>query len=383
MTEEVKNVRTKTKSTVSSPIEETTEKEVLPTRKVNKTLTIQETQEIEKVFKDAKDFRTIWERITSPIDKIIEKTADIIDKDPIMNVSDELSKMNSGVQEVYKEIIDNDGAIMKTLKKIPLIGGIAKSVDEKLDEAKFNLKGLNGKIETIFSGFDQSYSSINTSIDMQRNFLDGVDNNLDKIILYKEFIELKIEEFQERMENSADEVEREKLQLFINNVEFFRNNLIVLIGNLEMARKRLLLRLDSAEKLSLAMNSSRPIFKTLLSSAIIETSSQKAIDASINAITAMSQTIDNMSTVLTDKAIESSRKSEEIARKPVLSTAVFMENVTKLKNHFDEIETYREQIRLESKREMEEIEKGRENLRNIKTLGASEHLELQAEILVK
>lgn len=97
----------------------------------------------------------------------------------------------------------------------------------------------------------------------------------------------------------------------------------------------------------------------------------------------MSQTIDNMSTVLTDKAIESSRKSEEIARKPVLSTAVFMENVTKLKNHFDEIETYREQIRLESKREMEEIEKGRENLRNIKTLGASEHLELQAEILVK
>lgn len=383
MTEEVKNVRTKTKSTVSSPIEETTEKEVLPTRKVNKTLTIQETQEIEKVFKDAKDFRTIWERITSPIDKIIEKTADIIDKDPIMNVSDELSKMNSGVQEVYKEIIDNDGAIMKTLKKIPLIGGIAKSVDEKLDEAKFNLKGLNGKIETIFSGFDQSYSSINTSIDMQRNFLDGVDNNLDKIILYKEFIELKIEEFQERMENSADEVEREKLQLFINNVEFFRNNLIVLIGNLEMARKRLLLRLDSAEKLSLAMNSSRPIFKTLLSSAIIETSSQKAIDASINAITAMSQTIDNMSTVLTDKAIESSRKSEEIARKPVLSTAVFMENVTKLKNHFDEIETYREQIRLESKREMEEIEKGRENLRNIKTLGASEHLELQAEILAK
>lgn len=383
MTEEVKNVRTKTKSTVSSPIEETTEKEVLPTRKVNKTLTIQETQEIEKVFKDAKDFRTIWERITSPIDKIIEKTADIIDKDPIMNVSDELSKMNSGVQEVYKEIIDNDGAIMKTLKKIPLIGGIAKSVDEKLDEAKFNLKGLNGKIETIFSGFDQSYSSINTSIDMQRNFLDGVDNNLDKIILYKEFIELKIEEFQDRMENSADEVEREKLQLFINNVEFFRNNLIVLIGNLEMARKRLLLRLDSAEKLSLAMNSSRPIFKTLLSSAIIETSSQKAIDASINAITAMSQTIDNMSTVLTDKAIESSRKSEEIARKPVLSTAVFIENVTKLKNHFDEIETYREQIRLESKREMEEIEKGRENLRNIKTLGASEHLELQAEILVK
>lgn len=44
-----------------------------------------------------------------------------------------------------------------------------------------------------------------------------------------------------------------------------------------MARKRLLMRLDSANKLSLAMSSSRPIFRTLLSTAIIETSSQKAI----------------------------------------------------------------------------------------------------------
>jgi hypothetical protein len=41
-----------------------------------------------------------------------------------------------------------------------------------MDEAKFNLKDLNGKIEVIFSGFDQSYNSINTSIDMQNNFLD-------------------------------------------------------------------------------------------------------------------------------------------------------------------------------------------------------------------
>jgi hypothetical protein len=54
-----------------------------------------------------------------------------------------------------------------------------------------------------------------------------------------------------------------------------------------MARKRLLIRLDAANKLSLAMNSSRPIFKTLLSTAIIETSSQKAIDASMRAMQTM------------------------------------------------------------------------------------------------
>jgi len=47
------------------------------------------------------------------------------------------------------------------------------------------------------------------------------------------------------------------------------------------------MRLDSANKLSLAMSSSRPIFKVLLSTAIIEVSSQKAIDASIKAMEAM------------------------------------------------------------------------------------------------
>jgi hypothetical protein len=41
---------------------------------------------------------------------------------------------------------------------------------------------------------------------------------------------------------------------------------------LELARKRLLMRLDAAVKLALAMNSSRPIFKTLLSVAVLETS---------------------------------------------------------------------------------------------------------------
>jgi hypothetical protein len=62
-----------------------------------------------------------------------------------------------------------------------------------------------------------------------------------------------------------------------------------------MARKRLLMRLDSASKLSLAMTTSRPIFKTLLSTALIETSSQKALDASMKALDVMGNTIDKMS----------------------------------------------------------------------------------------
>ncbi|PZM86581.1 hypothetical protein DLH72_00735 [Candidatus Gracilibacteria bacterium] len=343
-------------------------------------LTAAETAEVEQVFAEAKDFRTVGERITAPIDSIISETTKIIEKDPIMDVSDELAKMNGQVQSVYKDIIDNDGALMKTLKSIPLIGSIAKSLDSKMDEAKFNLKDINGKIEVIFSGFDQSYTSINTSIDMQSKFLEGIDANLGKIVTYKEFIDQKIEEFNQRLEASTDEAEKEKLTLFIRNVEYFRSNLIVLIGNLDMARKRLLIRLDSANKLSLAMNSSRPIFKTLLSTAIIETSSQKAIDASMKAMQTMGETIDKMSSTLTDKAIESSKKSEEMTSKSVLSTSVFIENVTKLKNHFDEIETYREQVKMEAEKEKALFDEAKENLRNIKTLNKDDYKELEEEI---
>jgi hypothetical protein len=41
---------------------------------------------------------------------------------------------------VYKEILNSDGTFMKLLKTIPIIGGIASSIDGKIDEAKFNMK---------------------------------------------------------------------------------------------------------------------------------------------------------------------------------------------------------------------------------------------------
>ncbi len=60
-------------------------------------------------------------KITAPLDDIISETAAIIDNDPIMNVSSELEKMNGSVQDVYKDIIDNDGTFMKIMKSIPLV----------------------------------------------------------------------------------------------------------------------------------------------------------------------------------------------------------------------------------------------------------------------
>ncbi|MFA6090644.1 MAG: hypothetical protein WC774_02610 [Candidatus Gracilibacteria bacterium] len=339
-----------------------------------------ERAEVEQTFAEAKDFRSIGEKITAPLDSIISETAKIIDKDPIMNVNEELQTMNTSVQAVYKEIIDNDGTMMKIAKSIPLISSLAKTLDAKWDEASFNVKSLEGKIQVIFSGFDQAYTSLNTSIDMQKSFLDGIEGNIGKVVAYKEFLAEKIVEFKAKGELATTEDEKMKYDMFLRNVEFFQSNLVVLIGNLELARKRLLIRLDSAAKLSLAMNSSRPIFKTLLSTALIETSSQKALEASIKAIGVMGATIDKMSSGLTDKAIESSRKAEEMSSKPVLSTSVFIENVTKLKNHFEEIDAYRAQVKIAADKDQLLFAEAKTNLDGIKTISRASQEELATQL---
>jgi len=335
---------------------------------------------VEETFQEAKDFRDLGEKITAPLDAIITKTAKVIDADPIMTVSDDLEAMNADVQGVYSEIINDDGVIMKIAKAIPVIGSVARVLDAKFDEAKFNMKWIEGKIEMIFSGFDQSTDSLNLSLDLQKEFLEGIEQNLGKVVAYREFLDAKLVEFKQKAEKLTNEDEKLKYDMFLRNVEYFLSNLVVLIGNLEMARKRLLMRLDSGSKLSLAMISSRPIFKTLLSTALIETSSQKALDASMKAINVMGETIDKMSTELTDKAIESSKTSEELASKPVLSASVFVENVTKLKNHFDQIDAYRQDIAAQAAAENEKFSEAKANLDNIKILSAKSQEELAAEI---
>ena len=343
-------------------------------------LSATESAEVEKTFAEATDFRSLGEKITAPIDSIISETAAMISSDPIMQVSSTLSEMNGQVQVVYKDIINNDGAMMRMAKSLPVLGSLMKQLDAKWDEAAFNIKDIEGKIQMIFSGFDQAYSSLNTSVDLQKKFVDGIDANLGKVVAYKEFLAAKIEEFRTKGTTATDDEEKMKYEMFVRHVEYFQSNLVVLIGNLDMARKRLLMRLDAASKLSLAMSSSRPIFKTLLSTALIETSSQKALDASMAAIGVMGETIDKMSSELTDKTIASARKSEKLSSKPVLSASVFMENVTKLKNHFDTIESFRAEVKLQADAQAKLFDEASAKLASVKVLGARDQEEFAKEL---
>lgn len=332
--------------------------------------------EIQETFKEAKDFRSIWEKITAPFDEIVSQSAKIIENDPIMKVNDELLKVNTEVQWVYNEILNKDNSITQTLKNIPLIWWLVQKIQDK----KFDIKSTENKIQTIFSWFDISYNSLNTSIDLQRNFVDWINQNISKVENYKNFIDEKIISFKAQIESETDLEKKEQLSLFLKNVEFFNWNLVVLIWNLKLTEKRLLIRLDSAWKLSLSMNASRPIFKTLLSTALIETSSQKALDSSLKAMEMMWSTIDKMSSELTQKTIDSALKSEQASTKPVLSNTVFVENVTKLKNHFDEIENYRKDLLLKNQEEQNAFIEAKNSLDNLKILSKNSQIQLESEL---
>jgi hypothetical protein len=87
-----------------------------------------------------------------------------------------------------------------------------------------------------------------------------------------------------------------------------------------------------------------------------------------------------MSSDLTDKAISSSKKAEEMSSKPVLSTTVFIENVTKLKDHFDSIEDFRKKITAEAEAERKSFDEAKAKLEDMKLLSSNETNELNKEL---
>ena len=100
----------------------------------------------------------------------------------------------------------------------------------------------------------------------------------------------------------------------------------------------------------------------------------------MKAIDVMGETIDKMSSELTDKAIESSRRSEELSSKPVLSSEVFVANVTKLKNYFETIEAYRAQVQVEANAQKKAFSDASEQLKQVKVLNAKDQEELAQEL---
>jgi hypothetical protein len=86
-----------------------------------------------------------------------------------------------------------------------------------------------------------------------------------------------------------------------------------------------------------------------------------------------------MSKKLTDSTIESNTKTEEIINKSVLDVNTFVDNVNKLKSHFDNIEEIRKNIKIEADAEKEMLNEANSNLKAIKENKISDYEELKEQ----
>jgi hypothetical protein len=64
---------------------------------------------------------------------------------------------------------------------------------------------------------------------MQKAFLEGIEENLGKVVAYKEFLQEKVTEFKAKASEVENEDEKLKYDMFLRNVEYFLSNLVVLI----------------------------------------------------------------------------------------------------------------------------------------------------------
>lgn len=307
-------------------------------------LSSSEKMKIETSLKNLGDFRKLWEEITAPFRWAFTRAAEIIDKDPVMNISSDLSNMNTQIKEVYSTIITNDWKIMRTMKKIPLFGSVISAIDNQVDKASFDLASASWKLEKIFEGYDKAETSLNASIDLRKGYIENLTENESKTAGYVTYLEAKLEEARQTFLGLTDDEEKRKYKMFIDNLDYYVANLISLVSNLYMTRRRMEMQQDSAYKLSLGMNVWRPIFETLIEAWMVETSWMQSIEAWAKALEGMWKLADDLSTMLANKTIESNKKSAQMMSKPLMNPEVFVTNVNNLIQNFNEMEAQKDEL---------------------------------------
>ena len=111
---------------------------------------------------------------------------------------------------------------------------------------------------------------------------------------------------------------------------------------------RIAMRLESAKRLHKQMELSRPAFQTLLSSVLMESAGQRAIEASVGIMKVLGGAIDQMSEKLTTQTIESAKMALEAEVRPMLGAGDIRRNVERIQSELLVIANTREQYMLEA-----------------------------------
>jgi len=227
------------------------------------------------------------------LNNLINETGDIIHNDSSQFVEEDVMGINKDFEDIYSGIGGNkDSAILSFIKKI-----VGK------DEG-FEYKSFEGKIGAIFSRYDGTYDGLVSSEAMFSSYNEGLESEIAKIDTY--------------LESNVDKIDGEDDEIDYRTIQVMKENLI-------LTKSRIDLRLSSTRKLIKTMATNRPIFQTLLSSAMLEVSGQRAVDSSIKVIGAISGTISRIS----DKLTQSTNSTALIASSTRTQPIIYLEWIRK------------------------------------------------------
>lgn len=252
--------------------------------------------------------------------ELISKTWKLIDDDPLLWATWEIEAIKENFEAIQNAI--NNKAMDDDEKKW-LFARIINSMVGW--DKEFQYKSFEWKINAIFRQYDLTFDSIKNSIEMYEQYaewLESENSNLEEFINWIDEEEL----------SSPD-----KGQL---------NNYKVMLATLQTSLWRINMSKSSALELSKTMEITRPIFQATLSSCLIEVAGQKTIDASMQMLSTLSGTVENLSNKLTEATVKTSQMALEVWSKPVLNAWKIQQNMLLLQNTFDELEERRNQLLL-------------------------------------
>ena len=250
----------------------------------------------------------------SRLNSLIKEAGKLVDNDPLIWAGWEISSIKKNFEAIQRLI--SDEWVTKEEKNW-LLGSIFKSW---FKEEWFQYKSFEEKINSIFRQFDLTHNSIENSISMYEKYSLGLTEEIAKLETF--LWELVMEDL-----DDAD-----KLKI---------SNYSIMLDTLKLSLVRVNMSLNSAKQLEGTMSWTRPLFQTLLSSAMIEIAGQRTLDAWAQMIATLSWTIETMSKSLTENTIRTSALALDLWTKPLLSSGALKENILLLWNKIQEMEESR------------------------------------------
>lgn len=252
--------------------------------------------------------------------ELISKTWKLIDEDPLLGVSGEIESIKENFEAIHNAINNKS---MDDKEKQWLFARIISSMTGW--DKDFQYKSFEWKINSIFRQFDLTSDSIENSIEMYSQYAEWLESENTKLAQFLEDI-------------NQEELEPKDRKQFTNYQ--------VMLGTLQTSLGRINMSKESAQELFETMAITRPIFQATLSSCLVEVAGQKTIEASVQMLSTLSGTVENLSSKLTEATIKTSSMALEVGSKPILNAGKIQENMLLLQSTFEEMEERRNQLLL-------------------------------------